>query len=145
VNLPSLLPALLPAATLVGAWYVVRPGALARVAAEPENDAAEPTGPAAPAGGVVAPIRLGLIRAAVVVAAYATVGIEVLSAFHAVTRAGIIALWVVGLLAAGAGGPLEWISPASFAAANLIVGLLVLKTLGLLLRGRLLPAATPSR
>lgn len=49
------------------------------------------------------------------------------------------------LLAAGAGGPLEWIAPASFAAANLIVGLLVLKTLGLLLRGRLLPAATPSR
>ena len=108
MNLPSLLPALLPAATLVGAWYVVRPGALARVAAEPENDAAEPTGPAAPTGGVVAPIRLGLIRAAVVVAAYATVGIEVLSAFHAVTRAGIIALWVVGLLAAGAGAVLRY-------------------------------------
>jgi tellurite resistance protein len=49
------------------------------------------------------------------------------------------------LLAAGATGPVEWLAPASFVAANFIVGLLVLKTLALMLQGRLLPAATPSR
>jgi tellurite resistance protein len=49
------------------------------------------------------------------------------------------------LLAAGATGPVEWLAPALFAAANAIIGLLVLKTLALLLQGRLLPAATPSR
>jgi len=49
------------------------------------------------------------------------------------------------LLAAGATGPVEWLAPALFVAANVLIGLLVLKTLGLLLQGRLLPAATPSR
>jgi tellurite resistance protein len=49
------------------------------------------------------------------------------------------------LLAAGATGPIEWLAPVLFAAANAIIGLLVLKTLALLLQGRLLPVATPSR
>ncbi|MFM9922376.1 dicarboxylate transporter/tellurite-resistance protein TehA [Variovorax sp. H27-G14] len=49
------------------------------------------------------------------------------------------------LLASGATGPVEWLAPWLFGAANIIIGLLVLKTLALLLQGRLLPAATPSR
>ncbi|MBS0428021.1 MAG: dicarboxylate transporter/tellurite-resistance protein TehA [Proteobacteria bacterium] len=49
------------------------------------------------------------------------------------------------LLGAGAGGPLAWVAPATFAAANLIIGLLAVRTLALLLQGRLLPAATPLR
>lgn len=49
------------------------------------------------------------------------------------------------LLASGAAGPLEWLAPALFVAANLLIGLLVLKTLALLVRGSLLPAATPLR
>lgn len=49
------------------------------------------------------------------------------------------------LLAAGATGPIEWLAPVLFAAANAIIGLLLLKTLALLLQGRLLPVATPSR
>jgi tellurite resistance protein len=49
------------------------------------------------------------------------------------------------LLAGGATGPLEWLAPALFVAANLLVGLLVLKTLALLARGSLWPAATPLR
>lgn len=112
MNLPSLLPTLLPAATLVGAWYFLRPGAAAPAAtpAAPDGQAApdEQAEPAPEGRGVVAPIRLGLIRMAVVVGAYATVGIEVLSAFHAVTRGGVIALWVVGLLAAGTGAVLRY-------------------------------------
>ncbi len=49
------------------------------------------------------------------------------------------------LLASGATGPVEWLAPWLFGAANILIGLLVLKTLALLLQGRLLPAATPSR
>jgi tellurite resistance protein len=49
------------------------------------------------------------------------------------------------LLASGAAGPVEWLAPALFVAANLLIGLLVLKTLALLVRGSLLPAATPLR
>lgn len=49
------------------------------------------------------------------------------------------------LLASGATGPVEWLAPLLFVAANGVIGLLVLKTLAMLLQGRLLPAATPSR
>jgi tellurite resistance protein len=41
----------------------------------------------------------------------------------------------------GATGPLEWAAPLLFIAANLIIGILVVKTLGLLVRGKLIPAA----
>jgi len=37
-------------------------------------------------------------------------------------------------------GPALWLAPALFVAANLIIGTLAVKTLGLLLRGKLLPA-----
>lgn len=40
----------------------------------------------------------------------------------------------------GAHGPIELLAPLGFAAANLIIGTLLLKTLDLLLRGKLLPA-----
>ncbi|MFM0401445.1 dicarboxylate transporter/tellurite-resistance protein TehA [Paraburkholderia aspalathi] len=41
----------------------------------------------------------------------------------------------------GATGPLEWIAPVLFIAANVVIGILVVKTLGLLMRGKLIPAA----
>ena len=41
----------------------------------------------------------------------------------------------------GATGPLEWIAPVLFIAANVVIGILVVKTLGLLVRGKLIPAA----
>jgi tellurite resistance protein len=41
----------------------------------------------------------------------------------------------------GATGPLEWAAPLLFIAANLIIGILVVKTLGLLVHGKLIPAA----
>lgn len=49
------------------------------------------------------------------------------------------------LLAGGATGPVEWLAPLLFAAANLIIGVMVTKTLALLVQGSLLPSATPSR
>ncbi|WP_395348904.1 dicarboxylate transporter/tellurite-resistance protein TehA [Variovorax sp. UC122_21] len=49
------------------------------------------------------------------------------------------------LVAAGATGPVRWLAPLLFVAANAIVGLLVARTVALLVRGRLLPVATPSR
>lgn len=49
------------------------------------------------------------------------------------------------LVQAGATGPLEWVAPAAFAAANAVIGFLALRTLALLVQGRLLPQATPSR
>ena len=41
----------------------------------------------------------------------------------------------------GSGGAIEWLTPALFVAANLIIGALAMKTLMLLLQGKLLPAA----
>ena len=41
----------------------------------------------------------------------------------------------------GATGPLEWIAPVLFIAANVVIGILMVKTLGLLMRGKLIPAA----
>ena len=39
----------------------------------------------------------------------------------------------------GASGPVEWLAPILFVLANVAIGALVVKTLGLLLRGALLP------
>jgi tellurite resistance protein len=41
----------------------------------------------------------------------------------------------------GAAGPVEWAAPVLFIAANVIIGILVVKTLSLLMRGKLIPAA----
>ena len=41
----------------------------------------------------------------------------------------------------GATGPLEWLAPVLFVAANVVIGILVVKTLGLLMQGKLIPAA----
>ena len=41
----------------------------------------------------------------------------------------------------GATGPLEWIAPVLFIAANVVIGILVVKTLRLLVRGKLIPTA----
>ncbi|MGY0230435.1 hypothetical protein [Longispora urticae] len=55
-------------------------------------------------GNVVAPFRLALIRAAVVVGAYAVGGVELLSRYQAIGSKGFVYLWVVGAgLAVGAG------------------------------------------
>ncbi|TDN67246.1 dicarboxylate transporter/tellurite-resistance protein TehA [Paraburkholderia sp. BL10I2N1] len=43
----------------------------------------------------------------------------------------------------GASGPVEWLAPILFVFANVAIGVLVVKTLGLMLRGELLPAAAP--
>ncbi|MFL9855482.1 dicarboxylate transporter/tellurite-resistance protein TehA [Paraburkholderia madseniana] len=40
----------------------------------------------------------------------------------------------------GATGPLEWIAPVLFVAANVVIGVFVVKTLGLLVQGKLIPA-----
>ncbi|NPT57823.1 dicarboxylate transporter/tellurite-resistance protein TehA [Paraburkholderia elongata] len=47
----------------------------------------------------------------------------------------------VRMVERGATGPLEWIAPVLFVAANVVIGILVVKTLGLLVRGKLIPAA----
>lgn len=41
-------------------------------------------------------------------------------------------------------GPALWLAPTLFVAANLIIGILAVKTLALLVQGRLLPAAAPA-
>jgi tellurite resistance protein len=51
---------------------------------------------------------------------------------------------VLRMLERGATGPVEWAAPVLFVAANLIIGILVVKTLGLLVQGKLLPAVTTS-
>ncbi|MFM0038401.1 dicarboxylate transporter/tellurite-resistance protein TehA [Paraburkholderia strydomiana] len=52
---------------------------------------------------------------------------------------------VLRMLERGAAGPLEWAAPVLFIAANVIIGVLVVKTVGLLVQGKLLPAsATPA-
>ncbi|SFU19863.1 dicarboxylate transporter/tellurite-resistance protein TehA [Paraburkholderia aspalathi] len=45
----------------------------------------------------------------------------------------------------GATGPLEWIAPVLFIAANVVIGILVVKTLRLLVRGKLIPAVVEAR
>lgn len=47
----------------------------------------------------------------------------------------------VRMVERGATGPLEWLAPLLFVAANVVIGILVVKTLGLLVRGKLIPAA----
>ncbi|HEY4296567.1 MAG TPA: dicarboxylate transporter/tellurite-resistance protein TehA [Paraburkholderia sp.] len=55
---------------------------------------------------------------------------------------GVAALPTMALrmLERGATGPIEWAAPVLFVAANVIIGILVVKTLGLLAQGKLLPA-----
>ncbi|HEV7896893.1 MAG TPA: hypothetical protein VGP31_03495 [Planosporangium sp.] len=76
----ALLLTVLPAATLAAASYSLRP-----------------TQP------VVGAKRLAVVRAAVVVGAYAVVSVEVLSAVGLLTRAGAGVVWVAGLVTATAG------------------------------------------
>lgn len=45
----------------------------------------------------------------------------------------------------GSTGPVEWIAPVLFIAANIVIGVLAVKTLVMLVRGDLLPAAAPAR
>ena len=56
---------------------------------------------------------------------------------------GVAALPTMALrmLERGATGPLEWAAPVLFIAANVIIGILAVKTLGLLAQGKLIPAA----
>ncbi len=53
-----------------------------------------------PVGPVVGPVRLALVRAAVLVGACAAVAVEGLSLVQGLTRPALVALWSVGLLAA---------------------------------------------
>jgi tellurite resistance protein len=48
---------------------------------------------------------------------------------------------VLRMVERGATGPVEWAAPVVFVAANVIIGILTVKTLGLLVQGKLLPAA----
>jgi tellurite resistance protein len=51
---------------------------------------------------------------------------------------------VLRMVERGATGPIEWAAPVLFIAANVIIGILVVKTLGLLAQGKLIPVvATP--
>jgi hypothetical protein len=58
--------------------------------------------------GPVAPLRLTAVRTAVVVGGYAVVGVEALSAIHALNRVGDLGLWLLGLAAAGTGAVLRY-------------------------------------
>jgi tellurite resistance protein len=49
---------------------------------------------------------------------------------------------VLRMLERGATGPVEWAAPVLFVAANVIIGILAVKTLGLLAQGKLIPANT---
>lgn len=49
---------------------------------------------------------------------------------------------VLRMVERGATGPIEWAAPVLFVAANVIIGILVVKTVGLLVQGKLLPAAS---
>ncbi|MDT4986686.1 MAG: hypothetical protein QOI74_780 [Micromonosporaceae bacterium] len=71
--------ALLPVVTLLLTGYALRPGR---------------------AVGAVGRWRLAAVRSAVAVGAYAIVGVEILSALHAVTRGPIMGLWITGAVAA---------------------------------------------
>ncbi|GIG72060.1 hypothetical protein Pfl04_04640 [Planosporangium flavigriseum] len=71
-----MLGALFPAATLLLSGYALRP-----------------------AGATFGPRRLAAVRAAVAVGAFATVGVEVLSAVDAVTTGPVVGLWLTGLAA----------------------------------------------
>ncbi len=53
-----------------------------------------------PAGPAFAPVRLALVRSAVLVGAGAAVAVEALSVAHALTRPALVALWSAGSLAA---------------------------------------------
>ncbi|HKT01301.1 MAG TPA: hypothetical protein VJT31_17385, partial [Rugosimonospora sp.] len=55
-----------------------------------------------PARPAFAPVRLALIRAALILGAAAVVLVELLSAFHSLTRGPLVLAWSAGLLAAGA-------------------------------------------
>jgi tellurite resistance protein len=43
----------------------------------------------------------------------------------------------------GARGPIEWLAPVLFVASNLVIGIFVVKTIALLLNGKLLPFSAP--
>jgi tellurite resistance protein len=49
---------------------------------------------------------------------------------------------VLRMVERGATGPVEWAAPVLFVASNVIIAILVVKTLGLLAQGKLLPPAT---
>jgi hypothetical protein len=66
----------------VGAWFALRP---------------DPAGQHSADHPPVAPIRLTAVRAAVVVGAYAVVGVEVMSALHVLNRRGDIVFWLLAL------------------------------------------------
>jgi hypothetical protein len=75
---PFLPLALLPAGTLALAVYALRPR-----------------------DQVLAPLRLAVARAAVVLGGYGVVSVEVLSAFDLLTTGGVIAVWVLALAVVG--------------------------------------------
>jgi hypothetical protein len=77
----------------VGAWFALRP-----------DPAGQQSGDHPP----VAPIRLTAVRAAVVVGAYAVVGVEVMSALHVLNRRGDIVFWLVGLAFSGTAAALRY-------------------------------------
>ncbi|WP_144139918.1 dicarboxylate transporter/tellurite-resistance protein TehA [Paraburkholderia sp. BCC1884] len=47
---------------------------------------------------------------------------------------------MIRMVERGATGPIAWAAPVVFIAANVIIGILVVKTLGLLVQGKLIPA-----
>src|SRR5437764_8407264 len=54
-----------------------------------------------PAGECVAPVRLAVLRAALVVGAFGVLATEALSALHALTPAGVRAAWALAVVVAG--------------------------------------------
>ncbi|WP_321790978.1 dicarboxylate transporter/tellurite-resistance protein TehA [Caballeronia sp. J97] len=50
----------------------------------------------------------------------------------------------IRMLERGATGPMTWIAPVAFVAANVVIGLMIAGTVRAMVRGELLPAAAPS-
>ena len=53
------------------------------------------------------------------------------------------ALASLEFLERGLQGPIEWMAPALFVVANVVIGTVFARTLWLLMRGRLLPVTSP--
>src|SRR5207302_6640370 len=84
-----------------------------------------------PAGPAFAPVRLALVRSAVLVGAGAAVAVEALSAAHELTRPALVVLWSVGSLAALVPAIRRYAAPPAL--PSLRPYLLVLPLLGLFL------------
>jgi hypothetical protein len=99
VHSAAALLVLLPATTAVVAGYALRP--IQPEIAEPADGTA--AGERAAPEPIVGARRLAVVRTAVLLAAFAVTGVELLSRLGLLSRAGVCAWWVIGLVVAAVG------------------------------------------